>query len=69
MVDVSRQVANSCGDLIFSSHMTFILMGECVAVCTLYVWHRQGTFGLLGTNFDDVLGTNFLGVAVTVRTT
>ncbi|KAF6254779.1 PAP2 superfamily C-terminal-domain-containing protein [Scenedesmus sp. NREL 46B-D3] len=27
VVDVGRQVATSCGDLIFSSHMTFILTG------------------------------------------
>jgi hypothetical protein len=28
VVDVKRQVATSCGDLIFSSHMTFILTGK-----------------------------------------
>lgn len=27
VVDVRRQVAHSCGDLIFSSHMTFLLVG------------------------------------------
>lgn len=27
VVDVGRQLGHSCGDLIFSSHMTFILMG------------------------------------------
>lgn len=28
IVDVGRQAAHSCGDLIFSSHMTFILTGR-----------------------------------------
>jgi hypothetical protein len=41
VVDVSRQVSKSCGDLIFSSHTTFMLTGmsqcpptaECFCLC------------------------------------
>jgi hypothetical protein len=33
VVDVRTQVATSCGDLIFSSHMTFILTGKCSIEC------------------------------------
>jgi hypothetical protein len=41
VVDVKRQVANSCGDLIFSSHMTFILTGKCdTLVVRAYGWFR-----------------------------
>jgi hypothetical protein len=29
VVDVGRQVSKSCGDLIFSSHTTFMLVGQC----------------------------------------
>lgn len=30
---VGRQASHSCGDWIFSSHLTVILTGECAVVC------------------------------------